>query len=107
MSYCMYWRELFEEEVSLRDIKGLYQLKKLFSSNSVYLTLKVLGNNSVTSILALKKTLKLKWFIAKDDWRFSVEHRGRYAILGLFLIQRASVIPYIFFRFLLSLLLKN
>lgn len=63
MGCCMNWIELFKEEVFLRDIKGLYQLKKLYSLSLVYLTLWTSGNNPVTSVLALKNGFKHRWFI--------------------------------------------
>lgn len=54
----VYWRELFTEKVALGDIKGLYELKKLPSSCSGYLTPWSVGNNPVVPIRALRKASK-------------------------------------------------
>lgn len=77
MGYCKYWKELFREKVSLRNIKQLYYLKMIPSPGLVYLTPWVFDNNPVTPISTIKKGSKHWWFILEDKCGSLIEHKGK------------------------------
>ena len=66
------WLDVFEEDISYKDLKGLYQLKKLAGLSVGYFATWGVHGNLVRPDPLLKKSYRYGWFVAEDEWGRSI-----------------------------------
>lgn len=71
------WLEVFVQDISYRELRGLYQLKKPAGLSTAYFaTWEVHGNLATTNPI-LKKGYKHGWFVADGEWGSSTPADGK------------------------------
>ena len=61
------WLEVFGQDISYRELRGLYQLKKLAGLSTTYFATWGVRGNLVTIAPILKKGYKHVWFVADGE----------------------------------------
>lgn len=62
------WLEVFEKDISYKDFRGLYQLKKLNGLSIAYFATWEVHSNSMNSNPLLKKGYRYGWFVPEGEW---------------------------------------
>lgn len=62
------WLEVFVQDISYRELRGLYQLKKPAGLSTAYFATWEVHGNLVTTNPILKKGYRHGWFVADGEW---------------------------------------
>lgn len=62
------WLEVFGNDISYKDLRGLYQLKKPTGLSIAYFTTWGVHSNLVNSNPLLKKGYRYGWFVLEGEW---------------------------------------
>ncbi|XP_052300581.1 uncharacterized protein LOC127903775 isoform X1 [Citrus sinensis] len=66
------WLDIFGDDISYGDLRGLYQLKKLAGLSVAYFATWGVHGNLVRPDPSLKKGYKYGWFVAEGEWGRSI-----------------------------------
>ena len=66
------WLDVFEEDISYRDLRGLYQVKKPAGLFVAYFATWRVHGSLVRLDSLLKKGYRYGWFVAEGEWGRSI-----------------------------------